>query len=83
MISEKGHRAKKLVLQCINGLSSNPVEGRTQICQLKDLIITVLDLMFRRICIYKRLKSSQRMNLRNVGSETSVNDPVQTNKNDK
>ena len=28
-------------------------------------------------------KSSQRMNLRDVGSETSVNDTVQTNKNDK
>jgi hypothetical protein len=39
--------------------------------------------MFRRICIYKRLKSSQRMNLRNVGSETGVNDSVQTNKNNK
>ena len=33
--------------------------------------------------IYIRLKSSQRMNLRDVGSETSVNDTVQTNKNDK
>ena len=82
MISEKGHRAKKLVLQCINGLSSNPVEGRTHICQLKDLILTLLDLMFRRMCIYQRLKSSQRLNLRNVGSDTSVNDSVQTNKND-
>ena len=28
-------------------------------------------------------KSSQRMNLRDVGSETSVNDTVQTNKTDK
>jgi hypothetical protein len=28
-------------------------------------------------------KSSQRMNLRDVGLETSVNDTVQTNKNDK
>jgi hypothetical protein len=28
-------------------------------------------------------KSSQRMNLRDVGSETSVNDNVQTNTNDK
>jgi hypothetical protein len=28
-------------------------------------------------------KSSQRMNLRDVASETSVNDTVQTNKNDK
>jgi hypothetical protein len=27
-------------------------------------------------------KSSQRMNLRDVGSETSVNDSVQTNNND-
>ena len=28
-------------------------------------------------------KSSQRINLRDVGSETSVSDTVQTNKNDK
>jgi hypothetical protein len=28
-------------------------------------------------------KSSQHMNLRDVGSETSVNDTVQANKNDK
>ena len=35
-------------------------------------------------CIYINVgKSSQRMNLRGVGSETSVNDTVQTNKNDK
>ena len=27
------HKAKRLVLQCINGTSSNPVEGRTKICQ--------------------------------------------------
>ena len=26
-----GHKAKRLVLQCINGVSSNLVEGRTKI----------------------------------------------------
>jgi hypothetical protein len=26
-----GHKAKRLVLQCINGVSSNPVEGRRTI----------------------------------------------------
>ena len=26
-----GHNAKRLVLQCINGVSSNPVKGRIQI----------------------------------------------------
>jgi hypothetical protein len=40
-----GHNAK----QCINGVSSNPVEGRTRICQLKDLIITLFGLIFRHI----------------------------------
>jgi hypothetical protein len=35
------------------------------------------------IYIYKLSKCSQRMKLRDVGSETSVNDSVQTNKNDK
>jgi hypothetical protein len=38
-----------LVLQCINGVSSNPVEGRAKILQLKDLILTLFGLMFRRI----------------------------------
>ena len=41
--------AKRLVLQCINGVSSNPVEGRTHICQFKDLILTLFGLIFRRI----------------------------------
>jgi hypothetical protein len=43
---------KRLVLQCINGVSSNPVEGRTKICRLKDLILTLFGLIFRRICIW-------------------------------
>ena len=32
-------------LQCINGVSSNPVEGKTNICQLKDLILTLFGLI--------------------------------------
>jgi hypothetical protein len=42
-----GHKAKRVVLQCINDVSSNPVEGRTTICQLKDLILTLFGLIFR------------------------------------
>jgi hypothetical protein len=42
---------KWLVLQCINGVSSNAVEGRTQIWQLKDLILTLFGLIFRLIYI--------------------------------
>ena len=39
---------------------------------------------FHCVYIYINIwKSSQRINLRDVGSETSVNDTVQTNKNDK
>ena len=38
-------KAKRMVLQCINGVSSNPVEGRTKICQLKDLILTLFGLV--------------------------------------
>jgi hypothetical protein len=34
---------------CCNGVSSNPVEGITQIWQLKDLILTLFGLIFRRI----------------------------------
>ena len=36
----------------INGVSLNPVEGRTKICQLKDLILTLFGLISRRIYIY-------------------------------
>ena len=31
-----------ILLQCFNGVSSNPVKGRTKICQLKDLTLTLL-----------------------------------------
>jgi hypothetical protein len=37
-----GHKAKRLMLQCINGVISNPVKGRTKNCQLKNLILTLL-----------------------------------------
>jgi hypothetical protein len=47
-----GHKAKRLVLQCINGVSSNPVEGRTKIYHLKDLILTLFGLIFRRIYMF-------------------------------
>jgi hypothetical protein len=39
----------RLVLQCINGVSSNPVEGRTKIWQFKDLILTLFGLIFRTL----------------------------------
>jgi hypothetical protein len=41
-----------LVLQCIIGVSSNPVKGRTKIWQLKDPILTLFGLIFRCIYIY-------------------------------
>ena len=41
-----------MVLQCINGVSSNPVEGRITIWQLSNLILTLFGLIFRRIYIY-------------------------------
>ena len=49
MVEGAGHKAKRLGLQCINGVSSNPVKGRTENCQLKDLILTLFGLIFRRI----------------------------------
>ena len=52
VVYDAGHKAKRLVLQCINGVSSNPVEGRTKNWQLKDLILTLLGLIFRRTYIY-------------------------------
>jgi hypothetical protein len=45
------HKAKRLVLHCVNGVSSNPVERRTKMCQLKDLILTLFGVIFRRIYI--------------------------------
>ena len=36
----------------IISVSLNPVEGRTKICQLKDLILTLFGLIYRRIYIY-------------------------------
>ena len=41
VVQGAGLKAKRLVLQCINGVSSNPVEGKTTIGQLKYLILTV------------------------------------------
>jgi hypothetical protein len=49
VVEGTGHKAKRLVLQCINGASSNPIEGRPKIWQLKDLILTLFGLIFRRI----------------------------------
>ena len=46
MVEGAGRKAKRMALQCINGVSSNPVEGKTQICQLKDLILTLFGLIF-------------------------------------
>jgi hypothetical protein len=43
------HKAKRLVVQCINGVSSNPVEGRTTICQLKDLILIYITIETKEI----------------------------------
>jgi hypothetical protein len=40
-----------LVLQCINGVSSNPVKRRIQIWQLKNIILTLFGLIFGRIYI--------------------------------
>jgi hypothetical protein len=31
VVQGAGRKAKRMVLQCINGVSSNPVEGRTKI----------------------------------------------------
>ena len=53
VVQGAGHKTKRLVLQCINGVSSNPVEGRTTKFQLKDLILTPLCKIFRRI--YKNI----------------------------
>ena len=49
MVYGAGRKAKRLVLQCINGVSSNLAEGRTKIGQVKNLILTLFGLIFRRI----------------------------------
>ena len=52
MVEGAGRMAKRMVMQCINGVGSNPVEGRTKIWQLYNLILTLFGLIFRRIYIY-------------------------------
>ena len=52
LVQGAGEQAKRLMLQCINGVSSNPIEGRTKICQLIDLILTLVGLIIRRIHTY-------------------------------
>ena len=49
VVESAGRKAKRLLLQCINGVNSNPEEGRTKLCQIKDLILTLFGLIFRRI----------------------------------
>ena len=44
-----GHKAKRLVLQCTNGVTSNPVGRRTKFDSSKYLMLTHLGLIFRRI----------------------------------
>jgi hypothetical protein len=56
VVEGAGHKAKRLVLQCINSVNSNPVEGRTKIWQLKNLILTLFGLIFRCIYILRLLK---------------------------
>jgi hypothetical protein len=47
-----GNKAKRLVLQCINGVSSNSLKRRTKFCQRKDLILTQFRLIFRHKQIF-------------------------------
>ena len=44
-----GYKAKQLVLQSINGVSSNTIEGEQKKCQLKNLIPTLLSSIFRHL----------------------------------
>ena len=48
MVQGGEHKVLRLVLQCTIGVSSNPVEGRTKICQLKDIILTRSDGSYSR-----------------------------------
>jgi hypothetical protein len=52
-----GRKAKRLVLQCINGVSSNPVERRTTFDSSKNIMLTLLGLILRRIYNIKYLPS--------------------------
>ena len=51
--------------QCINGVSSNPVEWRTQIWQLKNLILTLFGLIFRRIYMKQKWLLARKLILYN------------------
>jgi len=46
------YKTERLVLQCINGVSSNTVEGeQKRIWQLKNLILTLFGQIFRHMHI--------------------------------
>ena len=49
VIQGSGHKANQLVLQCINGVSSNPVERRTKFDSSTNIMLTLLGLILRRI----------------------------------
>ena len=51
---------------CINGVSSNPVEGRTKILQLKDLILTLFGLIFRRIYTLGHKLGTTKFEMENI-----------------
>ena len=75
--------------QCILVLYTNKFQFQSQMSCLfhKEtgfMFLSPCVCVMRMSYIYINVwKSSQRMNLRDVGSETSVNDTVQTNTNDK
>jgi len=48
-----GHKAERLMLQCINGVSSIPVYGgEEKKCQLKNPILALCVLIFKYRYIY-------------------------------
>ena len=51
------HKSKRLVLQCINGVSTNPVERRTKFDSSKNIMLTLLGLIFIPIYIIQYLPS--------------------------
>jgi hypothetical protein len=74
-----------MVLQCINGVGSNSVEGRTTIWQLKNLILTLFGLIFRRIYVSQTILIFRSIQIRehdtcNIGLKTENEDKQNTTK---
>jgi hypothetical protein len=67
VVEGAGHKAKRWVLQCINGVGSYPVEGRTKLARNVHWIVLY------QICVFGAdLKSNMTARVHNVFSLAEI-----------